>query len=45
MSSIAMVYVQLILKGKKTYAQVHVNMKEQVKEILIGMGLEELVSE
>ena len=41
----AMLWVQQILLGKKTYAQVPRLLKEQVKEILIDSGYEELVIE
>ena len=42
---IAVVYATLIIKGKKTYAQVPDNLKEQVKQILIDCGYENLVTE
>lgn len=41
----AMLYAQQIMLGKKTYAQVPRLLKEQVKEILIDAGYEELVTE
>ena len=41
----AMLWAQQIILGKKTYAQVPRLLKEQVKEILIDSGLEELVTE
>ena len=41
----AMLWVQQIINGKKTYSQVPRLLKEQVKELLIDSGLEELVTE
>ena len=41
----AMVYASLIIKGKKTFAQVPVTIKEQVKQILIDCECEHLVTE
>lgn len=41
----AMLWVQQILLGKKTYVQVPRLLKEQVKELLIDSGYEELVVE
>lgn len=41
----AMLWAQKIMLGKKTYDQVPRLLKEQVKEILIESGLEELVDE
>ena len=41
----AMLWVQQILLGKKTYAQVPRLLKEQVKELLIDSGYEDLVIE
>ena len=42
---IAMLWAQRIMNGKKTYNDVPRLLKEQVKEILIESGLEELVTE
>lgn len=42
---IAMLWTQRILSGKKTYAQVPRLLKEQVKELLIESGCEDLVTE
>jgi hypothetical protein len=39
------VYVALIIAGRKTYAQVPAILKEAVKEELIALDLEELVIE
>lgn len=41
----AMLYAQQIMLGKKTYSQVPNKLKEQVKEILIDSGCEDLVTE
>lgn len=41
----AMLWAQKIILGKKTFAEVPRLLKEQVKEILIESGLEELVTE
>lgn len=41
----AMLWAQQIMLGKKTYAQVPRLLKEQVKEILIDSGCEDLVTE
>lgn len=41
----AVIYVALIIKGKKTYADVPDVIKPQVKEILIDLDLEDLTSE
>lgn len=41
----AMLWAQKIMLGKKTYDQVPRLLKEQVKEILIESGLEELITE
>lgn len=42
---IALLWAQQIMLGKKTYAEVPRLLKEQVKEILIDSGYEELVVE
>lgn len=41
----AVVYATLIVKGKKSYADVPDKLKEQVKEILIDLDCSELVTE
>lgn len=41
----AKIYVALIIKGKRTYASVPSVFKEQVKEILIDLELEDLITE
>lgn len=41
----AMLWAQKIMLGKKTFAEVPRLLKEQVREILIESGLEELIAE
>lgn len=41
----AVVYATLIVKGKKSYADVPNRIKEQVKEILIDLDCSDLVTE
>lgn len=41
----AVIYVALIVKGKRTYASVPAVLKEQVKEMLIDLELEDLITE
>lgn len=41
----AVVYATLIVKGKKTFEQVPVKLKEQVKEILIDLDCSDLIAE
>lgn len=41
----AMVYVSLIIKGKRTFKSVPATIKEQVREILIDIELEYLIDE
>ena len=41
----AMVYVSLIIKGKRTYKSVPDLIKPQVKEILIDLELDYLIDE
>ena len=41
----AMVYVSLIVKGARTYASVPKVIKPKVKQILIDLELEELITE
>lgn len=38
----AVIYATLIVKGKKTFAQVPATIKEQVKQILIDLEVPEL---
>lgn len=42
---VAIIYAQLIIKGKRTFESVPALVKPQVKEILIDMELPELVTE
>lgn len=42
---VAIVYVTLIIKGKKNYVDVPARIKEQVKEILIDLDCGDLVVE
>ena len=41
----AVIYVALIVKGKRTFAGVPETIKPQVREILIDLELENLMSE
>ena len=41
----AMLWAQKIMLGKKTFAEVPRLLKDQVKEILIESGMEELITE
>lgn len=41
----AMVYCSLIIKGKKTFAQVPDKLKNEVREILIDIDCEYLIEE
>lgn len=41
----AMLWAQQIMFGKKSYVQVPRLLKEQVKELLIDSGCEELITE
>lgn len=41
----AMIYVALIIKGKRTYSSVPATLKGQVKEILEDLELSDLVTE
>ena len=43
--NMAVIYVALIVKGKRTYASVPAVLKEQVKEMLIDLELEDLITE
>ena len=44
-TQIAVIYVALIIKGKRTYASVPSVLKDKVKEMLIALELEELINE
>ena len=41
----AVIYVALIVKGKRTYADIPEVIKPQVREILIDLELEDLIIE
>lgn len=45
MSIIAEMYVKLILEGKRFYGEVPVEVKEDVKRLLIEQGREDLLIE
>lgn len=42
---IAMLWANQIILGKKTFSQVPAKLKEQVRELLIDAGCEELIEE
>ena len=44
-SMMAMLWAQQIMLGKKKFSQVPKLLKEQVREILIDSGMEELIDE
>lgn len=44
-NDMAVVYATLIIKGKKTFAQVPDRLKEQVKEVLIDLDCEYLITD
>jgi len=44
-NDMAVIFATLIVKGKKTYAQVPDKIKPQVKQILIDLECEELIEE
>lgn len=43
--TMAIIYATLIVKGKKTYAQVPEKIKPQVKQVLINLECEDLITE
>lgn len=43
--TMAIIYATLIVKGKKTFAQVPERIKNQVREVLIDLECEELITE
>ena len=43
--NMAIIYAQLIIKGKRTFESVPARVKPQVKEILIDLELQELITE
>jgi hypothetical protein len=44
-NEMAVIYATLIVKGKKTYAQVPEKIKPQVKQVLIDLECEDLITE
>lgn len=44
-NEMAIIYATLIIKGKKTYAQVPEKIKPQVKQVLIDLECENLITE
>ncbi len=44
-NEMAIIYATLIVKGKKTYAQVPEKIKPQVKQVLIDLECEDLITE
>ena len=45
LGNMAIIYAQLIIKGKRTFESVPALVKPQVKEILIDLELQELITE
>lgn len=43
--TMAIIYATLIVKGKKTFAQVPARIQNQVREVLIDLECEELITE
>ena len=43
--TMAIIYATLIVKGKKTFAQVPEKIKPQVKQVLIDLECEDLITE
>lgn len=41
-ANMAIIYATLIIKGKKTFAEVPARIKEQVKEVLVDLDLGDL---
>lgn len=41
----AIIYATLIVKGKKTFDQVPAKIKDQVKQVLIDLECEDLITE
>jgi len=44
-ANMAVIYVALILKGKRTYAEIPAVIKPKVKEMLVDLELEDLITE
>ena len=45
MTMLAMLWASQIINGKKSFAQVPAKLKDQVREILIDAGCEDLIDE
>ena len=45
LGNMAIIYAQLIIKGKRTFESVPALVKRQVKEILIDLELQKLITE
>lgn len=45
LETMAVVYATLIIKGKKTFADVPEKIKDQVREVLIDLECEDLIGE
>ena len=43
--NMAVIYVALILKGKRTFAEIPAVIKPKVKEMLVDLELEDLITE
>lgn len=43
--TMAIIYATLIVKGKKTFAQVPAKIQNQVREVLIDLECEDLITE
>ena len=44
-NTMAVIYATLIIKGKKTFADVPDKIKDKVRELLIDSGCEDLITE
>lgn len=44
-TEMAIIYATLIVKGKKTFREVPIKIKDQVREILIDLECEDLITE
>lgn len=45
MNTMAIIYATLIVKGRKTFAQVPDKIKDKVREVLIDLECEDLITE
>lgn len=45
LETMAIIYATLIVKGKKTFSDVPVKIKEQVRQVLIDLECEDLITE